>query len=197
MVKENYAREMPVTAACSLQMAESTKGSVSEEDAETQIETNASPKDTYLGDLWFTSIPSVVQMVKKLGVRYIGVMKTSYATYPKKFIEETMENWPAGSHLVLETKKYIKLLAIGYKYNKRKVTMFLTTKDAGHTDKGLCYKVRWKDKNNNTNCRQVPRCEIVSKYFGKCNKIDSHNQSQQNNIKLEKQWVTEDGFFVL
>lgn len=50
-------------------------------------------------------MPIVVEMVKRLGVRYIGVIKTSYATYPKKIIEETMENWPAGSHLVLETKK--------------------------------------------------------------------------------------------
>lgn len=73
--------------------------------------------------------------------------------------------------------------------------MFLATKDAGHTEKGVSYEARWKDDNNNTNCRQVPRCKMVSKYFGECNRIDSHNQSRQHDLKLEKQWITNDGYF--
>ena len=32
---------------------------------------------------------------------YIGIMKTSTAGYPKKFIQDKMQDWPAGSYLLL------------------------------------------------------------------------------------------------
>jgi hypothetical protein len=127
----------------------------------------------------------------------IGVVKTNYACYPKKFIEETMQEWPPGSHIVLETKtpEGIDLLAVGYKYNKRTVTCFLTTKDAGHTGPGVSYEAKWKDDNNNTCKKDIPRPYVVAKYFSENNGIDLHNQSRQFDLKLEKFWVTHDGFF--
>lgn len=196
MKERKYANKMKATTACLVQMVEGTRRSVSDEDTETQLggaETRT--KDTYLGDLWFTSVPTVVEMVKRLDVCYIGVMKTSYVMYPKKFIEQTMENWPAGSHLVIKTKKNdTDLIAISYKYNKQKVTLFLAMKDAGHTEKGVSYEAQWKDENNNTNYQQVPYCEMVLKYFGECNQIDSHNQSRQYDLILKKQWITNDGY---
>ena len=93
-----------------------------------------------------------------------------------------MKDWPGGSHLVMETKTINNtgLLAIGYKYNRRKVLCFLTTKGAGHTKaEKAYYKTRWKDENNNTQSRGVPRSEICSKYFENCNAIDVHNQGRQ------------------
>ena len=63
-----------------------------------------------------------------------------------------MKEWPAGSHLVLEatTDVNMKLLAVGYKYNKGKVTCFIATAGAGHTEAGVSYEARWKDDNLNT-----------------------------------------------
>ena len=126
-------------------------------------------------------------------------IRNSGALYPKKFINDTMHDWPEGSQLVLETSKSegIDLLTIGYKYNQKKVLCFLSTKDAGHTEQGVCYEARWKDDNNNTRTRYVPHPEIVSKYFGKSNVIDSCNQSRQFDLKLEKHWLTECGYFRL
>ena len=88
-----------------------------------------------------------------------------------------MKEWPGGSHIVLESKiKGVDLLAIGYKYNKKKVLFFIATKGAGHTEPGEPYVAKWKDKNLNTLTREVPRPEIVSKYFQKSNVIDVNNQ---------------------
>ena len=108
-----------------------------------------------------------------------------------------MKDWPAGSHLVMETKTVnnIGLLAIGYKYNQRKVLSFLATKGVGHTEPGKAYKARWKDEHNNTQLREISRPSICSTYFEHCNAIDVHNQIQQFDLHLEKQWITNDGYF--
>ena len=49
-----------------------------------------------------------------------------------------MKYYPAGSYLVLETctKEEIDLLAIGYKYNRKKIMFFISTKSAGHAEEG-------------------------------------------------------------
>ena len=70
------------------------------------------------------------------GNNFIGVIKTNHAGYPKKFLEQIMKNWPAGLHLVLEamTSQEVALIAVGYKYNKKKVMFFLFNKGASHTE---------------------------------------------------------------
>ena len=109
-----------------------------------------------------------------------------------------MKNWPPGSHLVLETTcEGVDVVACGYKYNKRKVCCFVFTKGAGHTQEGKPYVAKWKDDNNNTRTRNVPRPDVISKYFGHSNVVDLFNQSRQFDLKLEKHWVTEDGYFRL
>jgi hypothetical protein len=138
-----------------------------------------------------------VQAAKGVAERnnhFIGIVKTGHSKYPKKFIEDTMIHWPAGSHLVLENKSK-DLLAVGYKYNKRRVLCFLATTGAGHTEPGDPYEARWKDENGNTNSRDIPRPEVCSKYFNFSNSIDVHNQSRQFDLKLEKHWLTNNGYF--
>ena len=71
------------------------------------------------------------------------MIKTSHRRYPKKWLEETMSDWPGGSHIVLETVcDEVPLLAVGYKYNKRKVLCFIATKGAGHTEPGVSYEAK-------------------------------------------------------
>ena len=72
------------------------------------------------------------------GHHYIGVLKTNSYGYPKAFLEMKMKYYPAGSYLVLEkcTKEEIDLLAIGYKYNRKKIMFFISTKSAGHAEEG-------------------------------------------------------------
>ena len=53
------------------------------------------------------------------------------------------------------------------------------------------------DANNNTWTHNIPCPDVISKYFGSSNTVDLFNQSQQFDLKLEKHWVTKDGYFCL
>ena len=45
--------------------------------------------------------------------------------------------------------------------------------------------------------KNVPRPDVISKYFAHSNVIDIFNQARQFDLRLEKHWVTDDGFFCL
>ena len=62
------------------------------------------------------------------------VIKNAHTRSPKKFFEEHMADMPGGTWIVMEghaTRENVDLILIGYKYNKRKVMTFVTTKGAG------------------------------------------------------------------
>ena len=73
--------------------------------------------------------------------------------------------------------------------------MFIFTEGAGHTESGEPYIAKWTDKNGNRCERRIPRPQVCSTYFTKCNGIDVHNQMRQKELKLEKCWVTANGYF--
>jgi len=114
-----------------------------------------------------------------------------------------MQTWPAGSHLLLRTvlnkgrnsEKVI--FALGYKYCKAKVLFFIFTEGAGHTEcrKEYAYEAKWKDENLNTLTRMIDRPHVCHLYFSNCNAIDVLNQSRQSDLKLEKYWITTNGYF--
>jgi len=75
------------------------------------------------GDSWFASV-KVCEEIHKAGHNFFGPVKTCHKFFPLAEIEKLMKEWPSGSHLVLECKtpNDINLFAVGYKYNKRKVS---------------------------------------------------------------------------
>ena len=161
-------------------MAKGTVSSTSDEHADGYV-------DTYLGDSWFSSVDTAVELKKRFNANIIGVVKTNHSRYPKKWLEHTMKEWPPGSHLVLQAEyEGVVMFACGYKYNKRKVCCFISTEGAGHTEEGRCYKAKWKDENGNTMTRDVPRPHVISKYFADSNVIDVFNQAHQFYLRLEK-----------
>jgi hypothetical protein len=162
--------------------------------------TNRNPsKDTVCGDSWFSS----VDLVEKMSENYIGVVKTNHSRYPKVFLQSKMQNWPAGSHLLLRTvlnksrRNEKVIFALGYKYSKAKVLFFIFNEGAGHTEclERNAYEAKWKDKNLNTLTRMIPRPQVCHQYFQHCNMIDVHNQSRQDDLALERHWVTQNGHF--
>ena len=50
---------------------------------------------------------------------------------------------------------------------------------------------------NNTVSKRVPHPDVVAKYFQNCSKVNTHNQSRQHDLCLEKAWVTRCGYFRL
>ena len=72
--------------------------------------------------------------------------------------------------------------------------MFVWTWGAGHTEPGKPYLAKWMDENNNQCICPIPRPSVISFYFERSNGIDVHNMMRQKELRLEKSWVTTDGY---
>ena len=89
------------------------------------------------------------------------------------------------------------LLAIGYRYNSRKVLGFIATEGAGNTESGDPYLSCFPDIFSNVSVRLVVRPHLLGRYFNACNAIGNHNRMWKSDIALEKYWVTQSGYFRL
>ena len=111
-----------------------------------------------------------------------------------------MKNYPGGTWIVLKghaEKENEDLIAIGYKYNKKTVLMFVCTVGAGSTAAGDPYEARFPDKFGNVCVRHVLRPRVISNFFKHSNVVDVHNQARQFELALEKKWVTHEAYFRL
>ena len=101
-----------------------------------------------------------------------------------------MKDWPGGSNLVLKITPIFPgespLLAIGDKYNSRKVLGFIATEGAGSTEPGDPYLSRFPDIYSNVSVRPVVCPHLLGRYFNACNAIENRNSMRQSYILLEK-----------
>ena len=125
------------TTACMKRIAIDTKGCG-------QLTSN----ETYFADSWFSSVKTSEEMAAT-GVNYCGLAKTSHKGFYLAMLEKLIKDWPGGSYLVMKsTPRFIgerPLLAIGYKYNSRKVLGFVATEGAGSTKSGDPYLSRFPE----------------------------------------------------
>ena len=80
----------------------------------------------------------------ELVAELIGMVKTNTIGLCKQTIEKLTKYWPGGcSYLVLRSKHMVPgdrpLIAIGYRYNMRKVLSFIVTDNAGSTKIDVYY----------------------------------------------------------
>ena len=83
-----------------------------------------------LGDRWFGSVHTAVEIYKRQQRHFIGIVKTAHVGFPKQFIMDNLADRPAGTHLSLFTKyEGVYLIAMGYKYNKKRSCALLLLLD--------------------------------------------------------------------
>ena len=82
------------------------------------------------------------------------------------------------------------LLAIGCKYNSRKVLSFFAIAGVGSTTLGIPYLSNYLDQFSNLSILPVACPLLVSKFSGLVNGVDSQNKSRQSDLSLENFWVT-------
>ena len=103
----------------------------------------------------------------EFGAEFIGMVKTNTKGFFKETIEKLTKNWPAGSYLVLRSKPMVPgvrpLIAIGYKYNTRKVLYFIVTENSGSTNNGIPYLSKYPDQFINVAIRPVALTLVMSK----------------------------------
>ena len=78
------------------------------------------------------------------------------------------------------------LIAIGYKYNARKVLYFIVTDNAGITQAGLTYLCKYPNQISDIDIHPVARTLVMYKFFGSVNEVDSRKKSRQSYLALEK-----------
>ena len=89
------------------------------------------------------------------------------------------------------------MVAIGYKYNKKSLLCFVTTRGARTTEPGIPYKARFPDKYGNMCTRHVLRPHVIATFFKHNNVVDVHNQGRQFDLALEKKWLIMNPYFRL
>jgi hypothetical protein len=114
-------------------------------------------------------------------------------------MEDKLNEAPGGSWITMKGKGHcdMELLAIGYKYDSKCALKFAATADAGSTQAGIPYVMKFCDSYNNLCIHKVDRPEIVSQFFGDSNCIDSHNHVRQFEFALKKRWFAWDPLFCL
>ena len=96
-------------------------------------------------------------MKKKLGLESVVAIKTNHASLPKEEVENLMKDYPSGSHLLLSGQVDGQTLYfVGYKYNCKKVLLFLCSENSGLFTEGKPYLAKFPDHNGNVMHREVP-----------------------------------------
>jgi len=118
-----------------------------------------------MADAWFGSMTVVLVLAVKSKESFVGV-KTNSGLFPKKFLNETLEEVPGGVHLVLKGTTIffcnkstinkitcfcyylsfgqcdgVKLFTIGYRHNSKKAVLFVGTESGESTRQDTLYEV--------------------------------------------------------
>ena len=80
----------------------------------------------------------------------------------------------------------IPLLSIEYKYNSRKVLVFIATKEAGSTAPGDTYLYCLPNIYSNISVCPVVSLHLLVRYSNECNAIENYNRMRQSDPALEK-----------
>ena len=119
-------------------------------------------------DSWFAS-KKASEAAMELGAELIGMVKTNTKGFCKEIIEKLTKIWPGGSYLVLRSKPMVPggrpCIAIGYKYNARKVLSFIVTENAGSTKTGIPYLSKCPDQFTNVSILPVARPLVMPNCF--------------------------------
>ena len=100
----------------------------------------------------------------EFGAKLIGTEKKITKVFYKETIEKLTKDWPVDSYLMLRIKPVVPgdrpLIAIGYKYNARKLLSFIFTDNTGITKTGIPYLSKYPDQFTNVAILPVA-CPLV------------------------------------
>ena len=82
-------------------------------------------------------------------------------------------------------------IALGYKYNARKVLYFIVTDNRGRTLAGLTCLYMYSDKFSYVSIIPVSCPLFMHKLFGFVNEVGSHKKPRQFDLGQEKFWFTQ------
>ena len=106
------------------------------------------------------------------GVDYCGPEKTIHKVFCLATLERLMKDWLGGSYIVMKSTPIFPVerppLDIGYKYNSRKVLVFIATEGYGSTEPCDPYLSHFPDIFSNISVRPVVWTNLLGRYFNYC-----------------------------
>lgn len=139
-----------------------------------------------LGDSWFGSVNTAVQL-KKRGLYFIGMVKTATRNYPLKEGTKRCPETRGSFTAAVATYEEVPLVSIFWR--DRKVHTFVGT--CGTTLPGEPSKKKRLDGEGNTYFKEISRPKLVEEYHRGAPAIDIHNHIRQDGLSLETVWRTQ------
>ena len=142
-----------------------------------------------VGDSWFASLKTA-KALRKCGVYFIGNVKTAFANFPRRALQQDCRPLSRGDHTVYKvTLNEDDYIACGWKCGETKTTMTLIA-SCGTNQPGSVAKASRQDASGNHSRIEFPRPRIVELYQQAAGAIDYHNRVRQGQYGLEKRWIT-------
>ena len=172
MKQSKYHQKLGVTESCTKIMLEATKGIG-------QKYIKEATKDCFIFDNRFSS-KKLEEATMEVGADLVGMIKANIKGFCKDIIDNLTKDWPGGSYFMLRSKPIVPrrrpLIAVGYKYNTRKVLSFIVTNNVGSTHAGHTYLSKYPDYFSNLSIFPVALTLVMYKFLGSVNLVDSQNK---------------------
>ena len=180
MARLKYVDEYQATTACTLRLV-----------AALGIGEKSLPPDKKLqrvvfGDSWFASYETVKALREKLGLHFVGVIKTAHKEYPIEHCRWSLVGEDRGKFVVFKAVEDNNVWAVGWSDIHFKT--YICTQ--GDTQPGVpAGKKRQRADGRNYQI-DVPRPRVIEEYQSNMGYVDRHNRYRQNILGLAKLWRT-------
>ena len=163
MRQKKYVKEFGATTACTLRLSEYWKNS----------------GRIVIGDSWFGSVKTAVQLMLKNGLYSILLVKTAHKNFPKRELGEAKAVLERGERVSAESSiEGVDLLAVRFKDLKEK--QFIST----------CSSSTEGPPRITKHHGEVTRPQVAADYLAHAAGIDIHNHVRQGKNCFEDVWQT-------
>ncbi len=138
------------------------------------------------GDSWFASLETLTALREKLGLHFVGVIKTAHKGYPLEMCRWALVNEDRGKYVVFKQVDLENVWAIGWSDIHFKI--FICTQGVSSLGEAADKKRQRADGRNYK--IQVDRPRAIEDYQKNMGYVDKHNRFRQNILGLAKLWRT-------
>ena len=180
MARLKYVEDYQATTACTLRLL-----------AALGLGENSLPPDKKLhrvvfGDSWFASYETMKGLREKLGLHFVGVIKTAHKQFPIEQCRWSLVGEERGKYVVFKAVEENNVWAVGWSDIHFKT--YLCTQ--GDTQLGAPAEKKRQRADGRNYRIEVPRPRIIEDYQNNMGYVDRHNRYRQNILGLAKLWRT-------
>jgi hypothetical protein len=142
------------------------------------------------GDSYFSSVGAATHL-RSLDIHFIGVFKTATRKCPMRYLQH-QELEARGDRVMLVHEKKAReadMMAVMWLDLERRYFIAITSSIA----EGRPYeRTRWRQGKDGPErvTLSVPQPQVAELYYSACAKIDRHNRCRQDNLMMERNFVT-------